>query len=262
MPTKSMFSHEIILILYCNSCRATEWPFWFGLFLPLLVIYIFNWIMFTIIVVSLCKHMNSIANNARTTGDNRKKESRINAKNFMIAVVLSLTFGLGWGFGFLATSHDVLPIVLIFQAIFIIIVGSQGTLLFIFHGIRNPDVQGLWKSMLSAVSRKTRKVYSLSRSTDTSETKISKQASIPTSPSTDLGLSHAYNRSAERSPSPTFSGNSTATADTNIDFEANPAYGDVKQYKPEELIGLNTNIAYEMVKQDLALQDNVYETLS
>ena len=201
--------------------------------------------------------MNSIAKKTSTAVANKNEESRFNTKNFMIAIVLSITFGLGWGFGFLATSHDVLPIVIIFQAIFTIIVGIQGVLLFIFHGVRNPDVRGLWKSVLLSVSRKTRKVYSLTQSTGTSETK---QASIPISPSTDMGLSHSYDRSATKSPSLTFSDNSIATADTNIDFEANPAYGNVKHYKPEEGIALDTNVAYEVVKQDLSLQGNVYET--
>ena len=72
------------------------------------------------------------------------RESTINTKSLMIAIVLSITFGLGWGFGFLATSHDIQSIVIVFQAIFIVIVGLQEVLLFIFHGIRNPDVRDLW----------------------------------------------------------------------------------------------------------------------
>ena len=64
------------------------------------------------------------------------------------------------------------------------------------------------------------------------------------------------------SPSLTFSDNSTTTADTNINFEANLAYGNTKHYKPDEGISLDTNVAYETVKQDLSLQDNVYETLN
>ena len=206
--------------------------------------------------------MNSIAKQTPVSARNNKEESRFNTKNFMIAIVLSITFGLGWGFGFLATSHDVLPLVLIFQAIFTIIVGIQGVLLFIFHGVCNPDVQGLWKSMFMAASRKTRKVYSLAQSTGTGETRATKHATIPTSPSTDMGLSHSYDRTATKSPSLTFSDNSTATADTNINFEANPAYGNTKHYKPYEDISLDTNVAYETVKQDLSLQDNVYETLN
>ena len=205
--------------------------------------------------------MNSIIMKP-SAGGGTQGESRINTKNFMIAIVLSITFGLGWGFGFLATSHDVLPIVIIFQAIFTIIVGIQGILLFVFHGIRNPDVRDLWKSMFFFVSRKTRRVYSLTQSTGNTERDTPKQASIPISPSTDTGLSHSYNHSTIKSTSMTFSENSTATTDTNIDFEANPSYGNVKRYIPEEVIALDTNIAYEMVKQDLTLQQNVYETLN
>ena len=215
--------------------------------------------MFIIIILSLCKHMNSIARQTPATAGNSKEESRFNTKNLIIAIVLSITFGLGWGFGFLATSHDVLPVVLIFQAIFTIIVGIQGVLLFIFHGIRNPEVQGLWKSIFMAASRKTRKVYSLAQSTGTSVTRATKHATIPTSPSTDMGLSHSH---AIKSPSLTFSDNSTTTADTNIDFEANPAYGNTEQFKSNAGISLDVNIAYEKINQNFSLEGNVYETLN
>ena len=206
--------------------------------------------------------MKSITKQTPTAAGNNKEESRFNTKKFMIAIVLSVTFGLGWGFGFLATSHDVLPLVLIFQAIFTIIVGIQGVFLFVLHGIRNPDVQGLWKNISMAASRKTRRVYSLAQSTGTSETRATKNATIPISPSTDVGLNHSYDCTTTKSPSPTFSDNLTTIADTNIDIEANPAYGNAKQYKPDGVISLDANVAYETVKQDLSLLDNIYETLN
>ena len=36
-----------------SSCRAIQWPFWFGFLVPFLALYIFDWIMFIIILVSI-----------------------------------------------------------------------------------------------------------------------------------------------------------------------------------------------------------------
>lgn len=201
--------------------------------------------------------MNSIARKSPAGVDN-KGENRFNTKNLTIAIVLSITFGLGWGFGFLTTSHDVLPIVIIFQAIFVIVVGSQGVLLFVLHGVRNSDARALWKRILFIVPRK---MYSIAPSTGASATKSTKQASIPTSTSMDTGLSLSRsNLSAIKSPSLTFSENSTFTTDTAIDVELNPSYVEVKN--SEVVFTLGTNVAYETAKQNLsAVEDNVYDTV-
>ena len=120
-----------------------------------------------------------------------------NTKDFTVAIGLSITFGLGWGFGFLTTSHDLLPVTVMFQVIFIIIVGMQGVLLLIFHGIRNSEAQTLWRNMFYAVSRKTRKVYSLTQSTN--ERKTSKHTSITASLTTDMGCHSFGHEPAEQS---------------------------------------------------------------
>ena len=202
--------------------------------------------------------MKSIASTTSTGVGAKKDDKKLNTKNFIVAIGLSITFGLGWGFGFLATSHDLLPVAIAFQVIFIIVVGMQGVLLFIFHGARNSEAQALWRSVFLTISRKTRKVYSLTQSTN--ETKTSKHASITASPSTDMG-NHSFGRDAAKSPSPAFSG---VTTDTTLDIEANPAYGHFERFKDGKDIPLDTNVAYETVKQDLslyAMKGNVYEEL-
>ena len=87
--------------------------------------------------------MNSVSKKASADTGATNDETRFNTKNLMIAVVLSITFGLGWGFGFLATSHDIEPIVITFQTIFTVVVGFQGVLLFTLHGAHGPEVQSL-----------------------------------------------------------------------------------------------------------------------
>ena len=46
---------------------------------------------------------------------------------------------------------------------------------------------------------------------------------------------------------------------TNIEVEANPSYGNIMDYKSKELIALDNNVAYEMVKDHLV--EEVYETI-
>lgn len=150
--------------------------------------YIFNWIMFAVIVASVCKHIGSSKKHTRLDTSKEKPSGGFSIQNFIITVVLSITLGLGWGFGFLATNHDVLPIVIIFQGTFTVAVGIHGVLLFILHGIRNPDARALWKSMLFFII--PRKTSSL-QLTSANNTKSTKQVSVSNPLSTDLGLSHS-----------------------------------------------------------------------
>ena len=119
------------------SCRATEWPFWFGLILPFSIIYVFNWIIFIVIMFQLLRRRSD-------NKTDRKNMGRVFKRNALIAVGLSLLFGLGWGFGLTATSSDVKEVTFAFQLLFSVFVGSQGVLIFIFHGIRSPHFRQVW----------------------------------------------------------------------------------------------------------------------
>ena len=84
----------------------------------------------------------------------------------IIALGLSVVFGLGWGLGLAATSSDVEEVTFTFQVIFSIFVGSQGILIFILHGLRSPDARLVWKTWFSCFPCvKTGKKYDLSHST-------------------------------------------------------------------------------------------------
>ena len=66
-------------------------------------------------------------------------------KNFVVALSLGVVLGLGWGFGLVATSSDLVALTFTFQVIFSIFVGSQGVLIFVFHGLRNAEFREFWK---------------------------------------------------------------------------------------------------------------------
>lgn len=118
-----------------------SYPFWFGLVLPFGAIYLFNWTMFFIIIACLLRAKHS---NPRDFLSQQSKKRKLK-KHFFLALGLSLVFGLGWGFGLLATTSDAQELTFTFQIIFSMFIGSQGLLIFFFHVIRAPQVRRQWK---------------------------------------------------------------------------------------------------------------------
>ena len=120
------------------SCRATEWPFWLGLILPFSISNIFNWIVFAVIMTQLTRKKTAVRVNTDKRQNFRQK--------FFVSVGLSLLLGLGWGFGLTATSSDLKELTFALQIIFSLFVGSQGVLIFVFHGLRSPQFRLVWTS--------------------------------------------------------------------------------------------------------------------
>lgn len=141
-----------------------------------MLLYIINWVMFVIILVSVIKH-----NTAHSKDAGLRKLFK---RNFVIAVGLAIVFGLGWGLGLIATSSSEEGVTLAFQIVFTIFVALQGLLLFAFHGIRNEDARQLWKEWCYAACVKSYKAYSASRSVAVSSV-AGKGATMPSSISTD-----------------------------------------------------------------------------
>ena len=140
---------DVFAILNAYSCRVTQWPFWFGMILPFLVVYIFNWIMFVLIMISLCCRSQGVI-----VKDTHAKIKAYKAK-FKIAAILAVMFGLGWTLGLAATSVPVKEFSLTFQILFSIFVGAQGVLIFLLHGVRNQDIRKLWKKWFKTLGSKS-----------------------------------------------------------------------------------------------------------
>ncbi len=138
------------------SCRPTEWPFYFGFILPFLGVYIFNWIFFVLIMISICRHTRE----TNILKENTSKEKTLTENirglkvNFIIALSLAVVLGLGWGFGLVATSSNVVELTFTLQIIFGVFVGSQGVLIFILHGVRNEDFRKFWAGFVPALRKR------------------------------------------------------------------------------------------------------------
>ena len=126
--------------------------------------------MFVMIMVSICRHTSSINN---SKDEKSKRALQLTKKNLPAALTLAIVFGLGWAFGLTATSLPVKEITLTFQIIFCILVGAQGVLIFILHGLKNKEFRGFWKQIIHLIAHKSRLSYrnivSFTKSTAASE---------------------------------------------------------------------------------------------
>ena len=120
------------------SCRANGYPFYLGFILPFLAIYLFNWIVFIVIIVSLVRHA-------------KVAKKSFKQSNVTIAAGLALVLGLGWGFGLAASNNKITYLACALQIVFSVFIGCQGLLILLFHGVRNKDAKMVWRSWLHFV---------------------------------------------------------------------------------------------------------------
>lgn len=118
-----------------------------------------DWILFIIIFTVACKHAHKT----------RKRKGESNAVNTLrdsavISITLATVLGLGWVFGLVATSLPVEDLTFVFQIIFSLFVGTQGALIFVFHGLRNADARTLWKKWFHFIIKKSHSKYTFTSS--------------------------------------------------------------------------------------------------
>ncbi len=132
---------------------------------PFGIIYLFNWTVFVVIMVSV---VNRTRKSAKLTV--KEKSNVSHAKLLvLIALGLSIVFGLGWGIGIVTLVPNIADeddVKFAIQFFFAILVGSQGLLIFLFHGVRSKEARKEWQSWLSKLPclRHRRSWYSSSDS--------------------------------------------------------------------------------------------------
>ena len=111
---------------------------------PFLIIYIFNWTIFFIIIVTLSrKSCKSDLKNVK-----KKQENVSFVRQQLVSVTtLSVLFGLGWGIGLFATQdiHNNKIVRDAFAALFVIVTAFHGLFIFIMHCLRSRDIRSVWK---------------------------------------------------------------------------------------------------------------------
>ena len=134
----------VLSLLYISSCRAFNLPYYIGMVVPFLIIYIFNWVIFFIIIVALSR--KSCKSDLRNVKKKQKNISFVR-QQLIIVTTLSILFGLGWGIGLFATQdiHNNKIVRDLFAALFVIVTAFHGLFIFIMHCLRSKDVRSVWK---------------------------------------------------------------------------------------------------------------------
>ena len=130
------------------SCRVYDYSFYFGVIIPFGLVYIFNWVTFIVIMVSL-----SLRPNLKKEGS-KKANYRKLKENLWVAMGLSVLFGLGWGIGLLATTGLPSFVHIIFEWAFTIMTAFQGLIIFILYCLRAAEVRKVWKRILCCESKR------------------------------------------------------------------------------------------------------------
>ena len=89
-------------------------------------------------MIALCQH------SSKTAETKTGKTSNTGWKLLVIAFILSVLFGLGWGFGLLGTTALPKTVFVLAQYLFSIFIGLQGLMIFVLHCVRSPDAREEW----------------------------------------------------------------------------------------------------------------------
>ena len=135
MWSSGVIQNSMNMSIFLFRCFPKRWPLYFGVITPFTIIYTLNVIVFLIIVSIVLR---------RKDRNENKSNPRKKMRKAFIVFVLALMFGIGWAFGILG-SEDSDALSIVFQFLFIIIVGCQGLLIFLLHPCRSKDALNLWK---------------------------------------------------------------------------------------------------------------------
>ena len=118
---------------------------------PFLIIYLFNWVMFFIIILSLIR--KNFQPNIKSKKDT---QTLFLHQHLIIAITLSVLFGLGWGIGLFATQdiHTNKTVRDILAALFVVFTAFHGLFIFIMQCLRSMDVRNCWKICFFGVTGK------------------------------------------------------------------------------------------------------------
>jgi hypothetical protein len=132
---------------YVNEhyCGPTNIPQYVGMLMPFGVIYIFNMTIFFIITVTLIRKSTS-SKFTEVKKRNRKAEFKQQCR---VAFTVAVLFGLGWGFGLLATQAiEVQAIRIIFHTLFTVCTVFQGVIIFCLYVAFSPNARSVWRKWI------------------------------------------------------------------------------------------------------------------
>ena len=114
--------------------------------------------MFIVTMVALCMHSTR---DAVASAKDPNMKSAV-TKHLLVAIVLSLLFGVGWAFGLIGTSSVQDEAQTAAQYIFSILMGIQGIAIFLLHAVLSREARKEWKKWWYTVTCR-RNSYELKR---------------------------------------------------------------------------------------------------
>ena len=185
-------------------------PYYVGMVVPFLIFYIFNWIIFGVIFVSLI-HKRFCSSVKET--DKKPKNSFLHQQLIVVAS-LSVLFGLGWGIGLFATqdAHNSESARDILSAMFVLITAFHGLFILIMNGVRSKDVRNIWKQWFRLATRKNFDEFS---SSTIFRFRSIKERDITSTANPAYALSFTFGRKTSQ-----------------ISTHENPSYQDLKAVNP------------------------------
>ena len=135
-----VIDYLFFLLYTMYSCFPEDFPLYIGVVVPFAVIYIFNVIMFVLILLSV------------SYSDINVEDAIECRQNALSGLILAVTFGLAWIFGLLGTSGLPSAVRLAFIYLFGILVGIQGLLTFVLRVLRQEDILNELKEKFHALS--------------------------------------------------------------------------------------------------------------
>ena len=99
--------------------------------------------MFIIILISVLSHGKK---------DGKEKKLKKLVKKATIAFILAVMFGVGWIFGVLGSSGVPEAISKPSQVVFVLVVGTQGILIFFLHPLRSKDAREEWRRWICIIT--------------------------------------------------------------------------------------------------------------
>ena len=119
---------------------------------PFVLIYLFNWVVFVIIIASL---LYKTIKSGKLKKSDKRQDMKKWKQQLMVAITLSIMFGLGWGIGLPATQALYTTAVRdTFSVLFILLTAFQGLFIFIMRCARSNEVAKQWKKWFWCVKTK------------------------------------------------------------------------------------------------------------
>ena len=123
---------------YCSRCQLYNWPFYAFLVAPFIIFYALNWFLYigTLVIITQ-KGLVAKPKNAQHSV----------FYHVFAAMILSLLYGIGWAFGFIASSNVSRDAYLATQYLFSFLILAHTILQFVFYLPSREELSQLWSKV-------------------------------------------------------------------------------------------------------------------